>query len=81
LKKIEEKNVTFEDFKMVVWIFMSHGDENHILTADHKLELDEIYKKLMMDDIPSLRGKPRVFLFQVGCQLAKNCIKMPDYGM
>jgi len=81
LVKIEDEEVSFDDFKMVVWIFMSHGDKNHILTADHKLELDEIYKKLMRVDIRSLRGKPRVLLFQVGCQLVKNCIKMPDYGM
>ncbi|KAG8233289.1 hypothetical protein J437_LFUL012224 [Ladona fulva] len=45
--------------------FMTHGEDNGILSAyDHIFKSDEVFERFKSDRVPSLAGKPKIFLFQ-----------------
>ncbi|KAG8233288.1 hypothetical protein J437_LFUL012223 [Ladona fulva] len=75
LSQVAGENHTEHDCLLVA--IMSHGEENGILFAsDYAYKVDEVWGRFKADKVPTLAGKPKIFLFQAcrGKKLEKSVI-------
>ncbi|XP_070569319.1 caspase-8-like [Ptychodera flava] len=63
LKRYREDN--HKDYDSFVCFFMSHGNENGVITSDHKnVKMEDIRNMFVGSKCPSLEGKPKMFFIQ-----------------
>ncbi|KAG8233290.1 hypothetical protein J437_LFUL012225, partial [Ladona fulva] len=63
INKVAKEDHTNHDCLLVA--FMTHGEDNDYLFAtDYTFKIDEVVERFKSDRVPSLAGKPKIFLIQ-----------------
>ena len=64
LDKVSEQDHSNADCLCIV--VLSHGLEGLVFAYDEMYEIEQLWKPFTADNCPSLAGKPKWFIFQVG---------------
>ncbi|XP_029654589.2 caspase-3-like [Octopus sinensis] len=66
MKKLCTSLVDHKDCDMFFCAVLSHGDSSYVYGVDGPLSLSSLLEPFKADVCPTLGGKPKVFLIQVG---------------
>lgn len=60
------------DVDCFLLVVLSHGENDHVYARDDKIDIRDITSPFKGDKCKNLVGKPKIFILQVGGNLAQN---------